>query len=164
MAEWSQGVRFVIRSSELRFIPLPQGGRSAIPNRLSSSTPVSISSKVSHKWLDILSEEAWKQPTGQPLQVFMSVCNISFFHLLSNCTSQSTKYHAVFVLQRTSQTGFLPLTNQLARFPAPIPFRFAYFYHAFPVNKYPRNSLARTYQFGVLDNKSLIRRFVVQYR
>ena len=29
-----------------------------------------------------------------------------------------------------------------------------------PVNKYPRNSLARTYQFGVLDNKSLIRRFV----
>ena len=57
--------------------------------------------------------------------------------------------------------SFLPLTNQLAWFPAPIPFRFAYFYHAFPVNKYPRNSLARTYQFGVLDNKSLIRRFVV---
>ena len=44
-----------------------------------------------------------------------------------------------------------------AGFPAPISFRFAYFYHAFPVNKYPRNSLARTYQFGVLDNESLIR-------
>ena len=56
---------------------------------------------------------------------------------------------------------FLPLTNQLASFPEPIPFRFTYFYRAFPVNKYPRNSLARTYQFGVLDNKSLIRRFVV---
>ena len=58
----------------------------------------------------------------------------------------------------------LLLTNQLAGFPAPIPFRFAYFCHAFPVNKYPRNSPARTEKFGVLDNKSLIRRFVVQYR
>ena len=58
----------------------------------------------------------------------------------------------------------LLLTNQLAGFPAPIPFRFAYFCHAFPVNKYPRNSPSRTKQFGVLDNKSLIRRFVVQYR
>ena len=38
------------------------------------------------------------------------------------------------------------------RFPAPIPFRFAYFCHAFPVNK-----------FGELANKSLIRRFVVWY-
>ena len=38
----------------------------------------------------------------------------------------------------------LLLTNQLAGFPAPILFRFAYFYHAFPVNKYPRNSPART--------------------
>ena len=38
---------------------------------------------------------------------------------------------------------------------------FTYFYRALPVNKCPRNSLARTYQFGVLDNKSLIRRFVV---
>ena len=36
------------------------------------------------------------------------------------------------------------LTNQLAGFPAPIPFRFAYFCHAFPVNKYPRNSPTRT--------------------
>ena len=53
------------------------------------------------------------------------------------------------------------LTNQLAGFPPPIPFRFAYFRHAFPENKYPRNSPARTKQFGVLDNKSLIRRFVV---
>ena len=34
----------------------------------------------------------------------------------------------------------LLLTNQLAGFFAPIPFRFAYFCHAFPVNKYPRNS------------------------
>ena len=50
---------------------------------------------------------------------------------------------------------------QLAEIPAPIPFRFAYFCHAFPVNKCPRNSPARTQQFGVLDNKSLIRRFVV---
>ena len=32
----------------------------------------------------------------------------------------------------------LLLTNQLAGFPAPITFRFAYFFHAFPVNKYPR--------------------------
>ena len=55
----------------------------------------------------------------------------------------------------------LLLTNQLAGFPALISFRFAYFCHAFPVNKYPRNSPARTSQFGVLDNKSLIRRFVV---
>ena len=29
------------------------------------------------------------------------------------------------------------LTNQLAGFPVPILFRFAYFCHAFPVNKYP---------------------------
>ena len=29
-------------------------------------------------------------------------------------------------------TGFLPLTNQLAGFPAPISFRFAYFCHTFP--------------------------------
>ena len=36
--------------------------------------------------------------------------------------------------------------------------------HAFPVNKCPRNSPARTQQFAVLDNKSLIRRFVVYYR
>ena len=36
--------------------------------------------------------------------------------------------------------------------------RFAF--HFVERNKYPRNSLARTYQFGVLDNKSLIRRFV----
>ena len=90
------------------------------------------------------------------------------FVLLSNCTSQSTnhaydkyKYHTVFVLQRTGSTGFLPLTNQLAWFPAPIPFYFAYFYHTFPVNEYPANSLTRTYQFGVLDNKYLIRRFIV---
>ena len=41
----------------------------------------------------------------------------------------------------------------------PIPFLFAFFYHAFPVNKYPRIN-----QFGVLDNKSLVRRFVVKYR
>ena len=38
----------------------------------------------------------------------------------------------------------LLLTNQLAGFPAPILFRFAYFCHAFPVNKYLRNSPART--------------------
>ena len=38
----------------------------------------------------------------------------------------------------------LLLTNQLAGFPAPIPFRFAYFCHAFPVKKYPRNSPTRT--------------------
>ena len=76
--------------------------------------------------------------------------------LLSNCTSQSTnnaydeyKYHAVFVLQRTSLTGFLPLTNRFGGFPATIPFRFAYFHHAFPANKYLRNSLPRTYHFGV---------------
>ena len=40
--------------------------------------------------------------------------------------------------------SLLLLTNQLAVFRAPIPFRFAYFCHAFPVNKYPRNTLART--------------------
>ena len=40
-----------------------------------------------------------------------------------------------------------------------ISFRFAYFCHPFPVNKYPRNSPTRTQQFDVLDNKSLIRRF-----
>ena len=55
----------------------------------------------------------------------------------------------------------LLLTNQLAGFFAPIPFRFAYFCHAFPVNKYPRNLPTRTKNFGVLDNKSLIRRCVV---
>ena len=38
----------------------------------------------------------------------------------------------------------LLLTNQLAGFPAPISFRFAYFCHGLPVNKYPRNSTART--------------------
>ena len=54
----------------------------------------------------------------------------------------------------------LLLTNQLAGFAAPIPFRFAYFCHAFPVQKYPRNSPAQTWQFGVLGNKSLIRHFV----
>ena len=34
------------------------------------------------------------------------------------------------------------------------PFRFVYFCHTFPVNKYPRNSAARarTLQFGVLNN------------
>ena len=42
--------------------------------------------------------------------------------------------------------------DQLVGFPAPIPFRSAYFCHAFLVNKYPRNSS---------DDKSLIRRFVV---
>ena len=47
------------------------------------------------------------------------------------------------------------------RFPLPIPFHFAYFCHTFPVNKYPRNSSAQTKQFGVLDDKSLIRHFVV---
>ena len=36
----------------------------------------------------------------------------------------------------------LLLTNQLAGFLAPIPFRFGFFCHAFPVNKYPRNSPA----------------------
>ena len=64
------------------------------------------------------------------------------------------KYHAV--LQRTGNTGFLQLTYQLAGFPAPIPFRFAYFCHVNPVNKYPRDLFARTSQFSVLDNKSLI--------
>ena len=91
--------------------------------------------------------------------------------LLSNCTLQSRSnaqdeynYHMVFVLQKTGLTSVLPLTNQLAGFPAPIPFRFRYFYRAFPANKYIQNSLARTYQFGVLDNnKPLIRRFV-RYR
>ena len=39
----------------------------------------------------------------------------------------------------------LLFTNQLAGFPALIPFRFAYFCHAFHINKYPRNSPARTY-------------------
>ena len=38
----------------------------------------------------------------------------------------------------------LLLTNQWAGFVAPIPFRFAYFCHAFPVNKYPRNSAIPT--------------------
>ena len=39
----------------------------------------------------------------------------------------------------------LLLTNQLAGFPAmPILFHFAYFCHAFPMNKYPRNSPSRT--------------------
>ena len=38
----------------------------------------------------------------------------------------------------------LLLTNQLAGFPALISFRLAYFCHAFPVNKHPRNSPART--------------------
>ena len=38
----------------------------------------------------------------------------------------------------------LLLTNQLARFPAPIPFCLAYFCRAFPVNKYLRNSPTRT--------------------
>ena len=62
--------------------------------------------------------------------------------LLSNLTLLSTnaqneyKYHTVFVLQRAVKTGFLSLTNQLAGFPGPIPFRFAYFCHTFPVNKY----------------------------
>ena len=64
--------------------------------------------------------------------------------------------------QRLVSLSVFPLlTNQLAGFFAPILFRFAYFCHAFPVNKYPRNSPAQTQQFGVLDNKSLIRRFVV---
>ena len=64
-----------------------------------------------------------------------------YLPLLSNCPLWSTnnaqneyKYNAVFVLQRTGWTGFLLLTNQLAGFPAPIPFRFACFCHAFPVN------------------------------
>ena len=35
------------------------------------------------------------------------------------------------------------LTSQLAGFPAPIPFRLAYFCHAFPVAKHPRNRPAR---------------------
>ena len=46
----------------------------------------------------------------------------------------------------------LLLTNQLAGFPGSISFCFAYLCHAFPVNKYPRNSPARTQSFGVLDN------------
>ena len=61
------------------------------------------------------------------------------------------KYHVMFVFSdiQYSPVGqvclvLLMLTNQLAGFPAPIPFRFAYFCHAFPVNKYPRNSPART--------------------
>ena len=36
----------------------------------------------------------------------------------------------------------LLLTYQLAGFPAPILFSFAYFSHVFPVTKYPRNSPA----------------------
>ena len=38
----------------------------------------------------------------------------------------------------------LLLTNQLAAFLASIPFRFAFFGLAFPVNKYPGNSPAQT--------------------
>ena len=37
-------------------------------------------------------------------------------------------------------SSFIEATQQRRR----IPFRFAYFCHAFPVNKYPRNSSART--------------------
>ena len=35
----------------------------------------------------------------------------------------------------------LLLTNHFAGFPAPFLFRFAYFCHAFPVNKYPSNKI-----------------------
>ena len=46
--------------------------------------------------------------------------------------------------------------NQLAGFPVQILFRFAYFCHTFSVN-----SVQNYPQFAVLDNKSLIRCFVV---
>ena len=58
--------------------------------------------------------------------------------------------------QKTVCLVVLLLTNQLAGFPAPILFRFSYFCHAFPVNIRPHG-----HNFGVSDNKSLIRRFVV---
>ena len=54
------------------------------------------------------------------------------------------KYHAIFVIMQYLYSGgpvgkvcrvLLLLTNQLAGFPALIPFRFAYFCHAFPINK-----------------------------
>ena len=50
----------------------------------------------------------------------------------------------------------LLLTNQLGGFPVQILFRLAYFCHAFPENKCPRNSPTRTQNFGMLDNKSLV--------
>jgi len=44
--------------------------------------------------------------------------------------------------QKTVCLVLLLLTKQLAGFPAPIPFLFGFFCHAFPVDKYPRNSPA----------------------
>ena len=51
-----------------------------------------------------------------------------------------TRYLYSIGLVRQDCLVLLLLTNQLAGFNTPIPFRFAYFSHAFPVNKYPRNS------------------------
>ena len=64
----------------------------------------------------------------------------------SNCTLQSTnnaqneyKYHAIIILQRTGSTGFLAMCKRQIGL------------------KFQKK------QFGVLDNKSLIRHFVVWY-
>ena len=54
--------------------------------------------------------------------------------------------------QKSICLALLLFSNQLAGFPAPIRFRLKYLCHAFPVNKYLRNSPPRTKQFGVLDN------------
>ena len=56
--------------------------------------------------------------------------------------------------------GICTPEDRLDRFPA-IDQSVSLISHAFAVNKCPRNSLARIYQFGVLDNKSLIKRFVL---
>ena len=46
--------------------------------------------------------------------------------------------------QMSSPYSLVEQHHAVRRIPAPIPFCFAYFRHAFPVNKYPRNSPART--------------------
>ena len=59
-------------------------------------------------------------------------------------TSNIMRFTRYFYARRPVRKVCLLLTNQLARFPAPIPFGFAYICRTFPVKKYLRNSPVRT--------------------
>jgi len=69
-----------------------------------------------------------------------------------NCTSDD--------LVKTTKTT-LPCSPAVDQPVSWISFRFACFCHTFPGSKYPQNSPAGTQQFGLLNNQSLIRCFVL---
>ena len=89
-----------------------------------------------------------KPPQNRPLDI---QCTINYYptalhrvQITPKTSTNITRYLYSRGLVREVFLVLLLLTNQLAGFPAPIPFRLAYFCHAFSVNKCPRNLPSRT--------------------